>query len=1045
MATPYSDPNLYFRLAPVQTVNWDLAFKALEYKQGQYDTNKLRVDTMLQNYLTTDIIKPEAKQRFVNNIQNLVNEINATGRTDFSDSNITSRVMAHIGQALDSSTVSAIAASKQYRQQESFLKELIQKKPDLYHRNNHEDMYRAKGAGNTGSFYDWLYDGDATSTYSGTLQYTPYIDLDKKENDIVMGMMKLHKDTEIEIPDGEGRTRRVKISGLTREELRGIAENMFSAEDMQQLAINQRAAYGWFETPESVQLLRENAQRYYQGIGEIQDAKITELQLQLQQATPGTSKYQEIERQIGVYTEGKNNTIRTLEDVNTTNSIEQLGNHATRLGREQYTQRVIDKYSPMYRELTVGYGVDEYYKWSREFDLKQKTYDLAVAKEQRESREQSLVDSGTMGVIPIPTDTVDNLDKEAAITQKHTTLRNNVQQTSTAYLLNLEDIQTNPGDFSSQQVVEASLINSLYLFNLKAEATKLGLNVDLTKPLSEIAKEIDPNGEILYGIVTSAGGLNLTTGLSRDGSTVVLDFVESADRFSREYKAYAELEQQARAELYNEDQTPLLQEISSGQYKFFTEDGRVLDLKQELIKEEILDANGNPVAGAKLSDSKWAKDIERTFAAGELLRSNPSVVGINNSFVRTDKNLKNIEAIANSFQEKVEDISTVSSTMARMVGGASNPILFGAATALSNKLNIGNEQTIQIDPNSKTGQYLLNVENKHQDRTWAGAMFGSPKTSLAGDGRFSSLFYGNKDYRDTQIYQQGIDNLYGNLETAREIFITSDDPIMKRGSFVALVRSMGVNVDTSNTELFLRKVNDNEIEVLQTQKVGSGDKATTEKVSLGVVNLHQISSAAPEVLQRINMDYKEVEYGFDQIGATTQPSAPIKFWNDNVSKQMIWATSTKLGSAADEHKFKTTTAVDGMLTPEVDPDTYTAISDMVVNEIDPNLVTRLPLVLENADRFQIEAKLQRNPSGGYYTEIRLVELSTNNTVYQTELPSEQNLDNIMFKLKQAPQVLFYDIATSIIKDNYMKALNQMPFGTHRNFATPAYNKVIKLQ
>lgn len=1023
MATPYSDPNLYFRLAPVQSVNWDLAFKALEYKQGQYDTNKLRVDTMLQNYLSTDIIKPEAKQRFVNNIQNLVNEINATGRTDFSDKNISNRVMAHIGQALDAPTVSAIAASKQYRQQEAFLQELLTKKPDLYHKNNHEDMYRAKGPGNTGSFYDWLYDGDATSTYSGTLQYTPYIDLDKKEKDIVMQMMKLHKDTVIEIPDPniQGRTIKKKISGLTREELRGIAENMFSQEDMQQLAINQREAYGWFETPESIQLLRENAQRYYKGVEDIQDAKITELQLKLQQATPGTSKYQEIEREIEVYTDAKNNIIRTLEDINTTNSIEQLGNYATRLGREQYTQRVIDKYSPMYRELTVGYGVDEYYKWSREFDLKQKTYDLAVAKEQRESREQTLVDSGTMGVIPIPTDTVDNLDKEAAITQKHTTLRNNVQQTSTAYLLNLEDIQTNPGDFSPQQVEEASLINNLYLFNLKAEATKLGLNVDLTKPLSEIAKEIDPNGEILYGIVTTAGGLNLTTGLSRDGSTVVLDFVESADRFSREYKAYAELEQQARAELYNEDQTPLLQEISSGQYQFFTEDGRVLDLKQELIREGVLDANGNPVPGAKLSDSKWAKDVERSFAAGKIFRRADGLDALTFGLYDTE-----LTTIASSFGESVNDITETQEVWA---GGQS-----GATV-----------QRRVVNPNSKTGQYLLNANNNYQDRTWVGAMLGSPKTSLAGDGRFSSLFYGNKDYRDTQIYRQGIDNLYGNLETAREIYITSDDPIMKRGSFVALVRSLGVKVDTSDTELFLRKINENEIEVSQTQKVGSGDKATTEKVPLGVVNLHQISSAAPEVLQRINMDYKEVEYGFDQIGATTQPSAPIKFWNDNVSRQMIWATSTKLGSAADEHKFKTTTAVDGMLTPEVDPDTYVAISDMVVNEIDPNLVTRLPLVLENADRFQIEAKLQRNPSGGYYTEIRLVELSTNNTIYQTELPSEQNLDNIMFKLKQTPQVLFYDIATSIIKDNYIKALKQMPFGTHINYATPAYNKVIKLQ
>lgn len=1018
MATPYSDPNLYFRLAPVQSVNWDLAFKALEYKQGQYDTNKLRVDTMLQNYLSTDIIKPEAKQRFVDNIQNLVNEINATGRTDFSDKNITNRVMAHIGQALDAPTVSAIAASKQYRQQEAFLKELLSKKPDLYHKNNHEDMYRAKGPGNTGSFYDWLYDGDATSTYSGTLQYTPYIDLDKKENDIVMGMMKLHKDTEIELPDpsAPGRIRRVKISGLTREELRGIAENMFSQEDMQQLAINQRAAYGWFETPESIQLLRENGQRYYQARIETQDAKITELQLKLQQAIPGTSKYQEIERQIEVYTDAKNNTIRTLEDINTTNSIEQLGNYATRLGREQYTQRIVDKYAPMYRELTVGYGIDEYYKWSQEHDIK-------LRKEQRELEEKAALEAGSMGVIPITTDLPDELGMESEILKGLDTQREIIQGSVTEYLRNLEDIQTNPNDFTDQQKKEADNISKLYLRNLREEATKLGVNVDFSKPLSELAKEIDPNGQVLYGVVTSAGGLQLTTGVDRNQKNIILDFITSVDQFNVGHKEISELEKQAREELYTEDQTPLLQEISSGEYQIFTESGSVVDLKQELIKEGILNEDGNPVAGAKLSDSKWAKDVERTFAAQSFLRSrSKDILSRGNNLVFSDSELSHLSALARSLGENLDDVVTTQEN--------------------SRGLTI-----YSYKGGTKTLEYLANTAAKTQDRNWLGAAFGSPKTSLAGDGKFSSLFYGNKDYRDTEIYKQGIGKIYGNLETSREIFITSDNPLMKDGRFRSLLESKGIlTTGGDDTQVYLRKINDNEIEVSQTQKVGSGSDATTERVNFGVFNTYEIASAAPQVLERLNMDAKQPQYTFDRVGTSVQKTtSDVNFWNDDVPSQTVWAITSRLGSPEDEYKIKSQTAVRAMLSPEVDPDLYAAMSDIVTRGVDSGLVTRLPQVLENSDKFQIQARLQPNPNGGYYTEVSLVDRATDSTIYKTALPTEQDLDKVKFKIDHVPQVLFYDIVTSIIKDNYIQALYQADFGNHVDFATPAYKKVIKLQ
>lgn len=1021
MATPYSDPNLYFRLAPVQSVNWDLAFKALEYKQGQYDTNKLRVDTMLQNYLSTDIIKPEAKQRFVDNIQNLVNEINATGRTDFSDKNITNRVMAHIGQALDAPTVSAIAASKQYRQQEAFLQELQTKKHDLYSSINHRDMYERKGPDGR-SFNDWLYDGDATSTYSGTLQYTPYVNLDKKIDDVVMKLMKQNGDEEIEIPDPTDptgvRTLKYKVNGLSENQLRQIVEySLTSPEDQAQLEINARASYNWFKNPEDRIRVQEDLTNFITPKLTNINASLKETELKLSTVQEGSELHKKLNDDITILKNNRDYYSKLQTELTASASEEQFDRAASQIFKARYSDAMVNKYAPIYKEQFVGYGVDEYGKWKTEFDFEVQKENArraeALEKAERERAEKEAASQSQIVAVgnPLVPEEIDSLDSE--IRDEQAKLAETVIQTSKKYFKELEYIVNSGTD--EEKVKEASDLMQAYRDRLQTDLqNKHGLNESIElmsdKSLEELMTLYDENGSLFAQVVKDSGGIALKTAVGRDGTNYVETINTASSEFMYRSRELTRIENEARAELYNEDQTPLLQEISSGQYQFFTEDGRVLDLKQELIKEEILDANGNPVEGAKLSDSKWAKDIERTFAAQQL-----GVYASSLAFPQSE--MSYVSQIAGSIGENINEIST--------------PTDVSVAPG-------GSVRGVRIDPNSKTGQFLRNVGMNTQDRTWLGAMFGSPKTSLVGDGRFSSLFYGNKDYRKTQKYRDDIKKLYGNLETSKSISVSSQSP---EGKFLIQLANSNTREDigagTINESLpvILNKNSDGTIVLTQKQVITKDKEQVVEVKNLGTYTQAEISQF-PSLINRINWEQQKVIYTREAVQDAPITTDNISYWSDSTP---IYNANSVLGN--DPVAKRTLKSDDAVLfIYENSP----AEIQQMIQSVDPDLPQGVRRAIDKSSNYKIKATI-KNEGLGDFVYLELIDTKNKNQViYSTRQESMSNLDGIMKLLQNTPQVLYTTMLSDIIKENYNRNLQLTSYGAPAEF-TVAYKKLFETQ
>ena len=90
MATPYSSPDLYFRLQPVESHNWELAGQVLMAKQQKYDANLAQIENLVQQYVGLDIANKDAKNHLYNNLKTLTSEVDRIASTeDLSNSNAT--------------------------------------------------------------------------------------------------------------------------------------------------------------------------------------------------------------------------------------------------------------------------------------------------------------------------------------------------------------------------------------------------------------------------------------------------------------------------------------------------------------------------------------------------------------------------------------------------------------------------------------------------------------------------------------------------------------------------------------------------------------------------------------------------------------------------------------------------------------------------------------------------------------------------------------------------------------------------------------------
>lgn len=1027
MATLYSDHNLYFRMAPVDPTNWDLGLKALQYKQGQYDTNKLKVDTLVQQYLSTDIIKPEAKQRFADNIRGLINEVNAAGQTDFSDPNITNRIMSHIGQALDEPTLNAISISKQFRNNEAFLQELQQKKPELYSSINHQDMYNRKQT-NGQSFNDWISDGNATSVFQGQLKYTPFVDVDKKVNDMVLSLMKQNGNTEIEIPapqfEGDTRTRKVKISGLDKNQLKSIVQYGLSTEDYQQLSVNSRAKYNWYSTPQDIERLQQDANNYTQGQLNIVDSNISDLEIRLAQTSESDSNYSTLAYDLQTEKINKENYTKLDQNLKTALTQNQFDAAAFQVYSSEFENSTVNRFLPLYRETFLGYGVDAYAKDKRDFDFnvskeKQRQFERTQDAETKRLEQQAL-QQGQILTIDNPNE-LESFDAYNNIQTENNKLAETAVNTSRQYINELQTIIDNPSSTEIDRLTEASLLTSSYRLKIQADlVSKHGLNranqMMSGKDLNTLMQDYDPNASLFAMVIDSVGGTALKTAISQDGTTNYANIIKtSSSNYNYANAELQRLENEAKKVLEGEFGIQSLNAISNGNYEGFVtyEDGttKVVNLKTLLSNDDVLDANGRPKPGKSLSDSKYRNQVERSFLAGQIMRD-PAILIRNGEYPSGQRD--KIERLAMSF-------------------GEPNAILQNTTGTTMWGEDIGNVfssvEPVVVDPNSKTGKYLQFVKDNYRDNR----LFWQPDVSLAGDGAFASTYYGNKDFRDTEVWKTGVKRIHGNLPSSKTLSV--DSKSSEGNTLVRLINSQsdagGAKANPDNP-IIIQKSGDNEYQLFQQVTTKEG----TATQPMGKFSKQIIQQNVPSLSQRINWEQQKVIYDREATYNRPIKSKPIKYWTEYTPTRN--ANEVLGGDVTLTAMLKAPSAIAYLGTnfPDV---------TLMTNEVDPQLPQKLQNAINSSSRYTIQAKIE-NDGLGDVGVMELYDTQKRKVVYRKEERGIDRLDDIKPMIDQTPQVLYTQMLQDIITENYRSNIsNQMFQVTKQPIYTEAYQAIFNTQ
>ena len=101
----------------------NLMHQAIQYKQGKYDANRLKIDSQIEQLANLDLVKPVDKQYFNERISTVIDMANQYGTMDLSENGITRGLQNHIKQALDTTVMNAYVSSNEIRKQIRFFKE----------------------------------------------------------------------------------------------------------------------------------------------------------------------------------------------------------------------------------------------------------------------------------------------------------------------------------------------------------------------------------------------------------------------------------------------------------------------------------------------------------------------------------------------------------------------------------------------------------------------------------------------------------------------------------------------------------------------------------------------------------------------------------------------------------------------------------------------------------------------------------------------------------------------------------------------------------
>ena len=247
----------------------EFTLKALMFKQQKYDSNRAKVDAVVEQYKSLQLARGVDKDYLNERLNYIFDNINS-GNNDFSSNAFTASINNYIGEALDDNVMTAIQETAKIRKYQDEVTKLKDKNPELYNPLNE--------AFGLAPAQEYLQNTEVGAKINGNLMYTPYKDIEGEVNKWLTDIQLKAKDGKIQIPDEHGRIKEITINGKSSQELRDLALGYIGNRYDDQLKINVWGNTGGFK---NLQPQIESAISGYDATIEAQNKAIIEAKTKL--------------------------------------------------------------------------------------------------------------------------------------------------------------------------------------------------------------------------------------------------------------------------------------------------------------------------------------------------------------------------------------------------------------------------------------------------------------------------------------------------------------------------------------------------------------------------------------------------------------------------------------------------------------------------------------------------------------------------------------------------------------------------------------------
>lgn len=789
-------------------------------------------------------------------------------------------------------------------------------------------------------YYDYM---QGKTNKLGAIQYTPYTDYNKKVTDVIMDFEKLKDDEIIQVPDGQGGITEVTKKGLTPDQIKRIAMYSLDANDNRQIAIDAWANSNMYTDENAIR----NATSFINSKSSQLDIRKSDLETKIKQ---GGSSNQLAEWNIEL-DEIKNQQVNLKKMIDSPQAL------LTYSQQENFLNSVTNRFSSLYTENTK-YVADELWWKKTNYDL-----ELAKFKYQQEKDLQKSLQQETEGIQTVTTATVteDNVaNYEQQIDNKISSLKSVIDTDLSAYKDSIEQL--------AEQDKDAQAIMDKY--NTALQSKQAG-ETDL-----DVFRRVILDGTINENNnLAIIGNKNYFSNIKNN--TLKYDLYlqgmkEATDRGQIEHVKATLDNQDTFKAFYNNPNTKMLW------------NGRAISVATVLRQNGLMDDRGNKIGDLTAPKNQRILDeLKKSYYADDFLSS--STVSPVNDTVILNMDRNKINKLALLFNESGND--------------ALEPFTYQTV----NRGYVQESRGYRINPNTKTGQYLLNANSQGIKDTFAWS-----DQSLSNDDADIAKFV-KSDYRNTQTYRNSLEKYLNKLPENKEIIIPTTNKatyenLLSYATSAARSQDQVFNIDKSQG-LNIRDISSDYVEVTQNKVTSDG----AEPQSVRILK-RDFYRTFPNIAQQVDFEANQEVYSFDNLKDKRIVSSNVNFVKQDNVKILEYATEVLLDSPSKQ-------ALVPFLKNDDAKRTLTIRNKSLVNKV-PNVQSLIDKAVDESANYALNIEVTegfKSPK----LHLKLVEATTGNVIHTVTQSREMlqgiSLDSYLEIFNTTPQVLYGTMIDDILR------------------------------